>query len=895
MHDALARALAAGATVVTPNRRLARHLVDEYDRVQRAAGKLAWIAARALPWNAWITAMHDEAIAAGVLAPLVPLSPQGSALLWRAAVEADTPPVQDVAGLAASAAEAWTLVHGYGAGGEGWRAWSGSDDEPAAFARWAERYRSALAAHRATDTAVAAERVVQAADAMPSWRGGHVAFVGVVDPTPQQRRLEAALARAGMRVETLAALADLEASPRRAAFASPDAELAAALAWARGEAERRPEARIAVVVPDLAHRLAAVHLAAIDTFGRSDDDASATQAWNVSLGAPIDAVPLVASAIDLIALGWTTLPAGRAAALLRSVHLPDADGESRGARAAVERPWLESGVDFVRAGAVVAALEGRDPALARRLSTLRSLAARHRRATRHGWVDAWREALAAVGWPGDAALSSDDHQALAALDEHLVAFAALDAVSPGRTRGEIGAEEAVVAFAAILSASPFQPESPAAPIQILGLYESIGLPFDALWIAGMNDETLPRALRPHPLLPARWQREHGVPRSDAARELAYARDVVSWWLRAAPDVVVSHATTIEDRPATRAAVFPAGDAVVLFVPPSQAEMQFAARPVLERSTDALAPAVSEAIAERWRAGSGLVAAQSDCPFQALAARRWRADPWPDPVVGLTPMERGNLVHAALAAFWRETGDQPTLVSLVNAPPRFAAARARAAQEAIATIDAARWRRVPAVVRALEEDRLSRLLAEWLIEVELRRPPFATAFVEHEQTLAIGALSLALRLDRVDVLADGGAAIVDYKTGGVPAISRWTGDRPESTQLALYALAWLASRPETPVRATVLARVKRGDPKAVGLYADPGARFAVPKSSERTDPVVDWAALQASWRGTMTDLVDAFVRGEAQVAPRELSVCRTCARHALCRIRDAARDDDEVDA
>jgi hypothetical protein len=257
MHDALARALAAGATVVTPNRRLARHLVDEYDRDQRAAGKRAWVAARAVPWNAWIMAMHDEAIAAGVLTPLVPLSTEGSALLWRAAVEADASPVQDVAGLAASAAEAWTLVHGYGTGGEDWRAWSGAGDEPAAFARWAKHYRAALAAHRATDTAVAAERVVQAAGAMPSWRGGHVAFVGVVDPTPQQRRLEDALARAGMRVETLATFAEGEASPRRAAFASPDAELAAALAWARGEAERRPDARIGVVVPDLAHRLAA--------------------------------------------------------------------------------------------------------------------------------------------------------------------------------------------------------------------------------------------------------------------------------------------------------------------------------------------------------------------------------------------------------------------------------------------------------------------------------------------------------------------------------------------------------------------------------------------------------------------------------------------------------------
>jgi hypothetical protein len=70
MHDALARALAAGATVVTPNRRLARHLIDEYDRDQRAAGKAAWPSARALPWPAWLAELEGEAMAAGASPPL---------------------------------------------------------------------------------------------------------------------------------------------------------------------------------------------------------------------------------------------------------------------------------------------------------------------------------------------------------------------------------------------------------------------------------------------------------------------------------------------------------------------------------------------------------------------------------------------------------------------------------------------------------------------------------------------------------------------------------------------------------------------------------------------------------------------------------------------------------
>jgi hypothetical protein len=58
-------------------------------------------------------------------------------------------------------------------------------------------------------------------------------------------------------------------------------------------------------------------------------------------------------------------------------------------------------------------------------------------------------------------------------------------------------------------------------------------------------------------------------------------------------------------------------------------------------------------------------------------------------------------------------------------------------------------------------------------------------------------------------------------------------------------------------------------------------------------VVDWTSLEATWRGLVTGLVEAFAGGEAQVAPREASVCRSCARQALCRIGAALADDEEA--
>ena len=57
--------------------------------------------------------------------------------------------------------------------------------------------------------------------------------------------------------------------------------------------------------------------------------------------------------------------------------------------------------------------------------------------------------------------------------------------------------------------------------------------------------------------------------------------------------------------------------------------------------------------------------------------------------------------------------------------------------------------------------------------------------------------------------------------------------------------------------------------------------------------MDWAELEGRWRELMQGLAVAFVNGEAAVVPRETSLCRTCARQALCRIGGAAPDDEDA--
>ena len=82
-----------------------------------------------------------------------------------------------------------------------------------------------------------------------------------------------------------------------------------------------------------------------------------------------------------------------------------------------------------------------------------------------------------------------------------------------------------------------KPETPEAPIQVLGALESAGLEFDALWASGLTDEAWPLVARPNPFIPPALQRKAGIPEASAEASLARAQRITAGWLGAAAEVV----------------------------------------------------------------------------------------------------------------------------------------------------------------------------------------------------------------------------------------------------------------------------------------------------------------------------------------------------------------------
>ena len=162
----------------------------------------------------------------------------------------------------------------------------------------------------------------------------------------------------------------------------------------------------------------------------------------------------------------------------------------------------------------------------------------------------------------------------------------------------------------------------------------------------------------------------------------------------------------------------------------------------------------------------------------------------------------------------------------------------------------------------------KLAREWL-ETERGRTPFEVVAREEKRTLEIGGLSLSGRIDRMDRLAQGGHALIDYKTGRASP-KEWMEARPDDPQMPLYAVS--ASE---QVTAVAFAKIRTGEMKFMGFSRDPDVLPKV-KTAE------NWDGLLGTWRVALEELGHDFAHGDARVEPKRLpATCTHCGLQPLC--------------
>ncbi|HTD91144.1 MAG TPA: hypothetical protein VK663_10810, partial [Burkholderiales bacterium] len=252
MTSDLSHAIASGATVVTPNHRLALALKREFDDAQAAAGLLVWNSADILPFSAYVERIYEDALhsdlARGVDLPLL-LTPAQELAVWEHIVRGSEFGSRLLAlhETARLAREAWQLTQAWHLGSQ-INNYS-LDDDSRAFLEWMRRYERTSKQDGHTDVARLPDIVVPLLGRSQFETPKTLIGYGFDVITPQHTAFFSALTAAGCNV-SFAGAQPRPGVARRVACKDSRDEIHRAAAWARMQLEQGLSS-VGVVVPDL--------------------------------------------------------------------------------------------------------------------------------------------------------------------------------------------------------------------------------------------------------------------------------------------------------------------------------------------------------------------------------------------------------------------------------------------------------------------------------------------------------------------------------------------------------------------------------------------------------------------------------------------------------------------
>jgi ATP-dependent helicase/nuclease subunit B len=703
-------------------------------------------------------------------------------------------------------------------------------------------------------------------------------FAGFALATPAHRALLGAWEQRGSASRELPC-AFPEAPAALAHAADGPQELAMVAQWCRERLSVAPAARLLVIVPQLAHRQLEVRRVFDAALG-PDQDAYALEGGQALVGfAPVAAglstLQVLTSQVEFAVLSqW-----------LRESFWPR---PAAAARAQLD-VWLRNVVP-PRLGVrqLLRALRAAPPSLLGCADELAVGIERMLEALGGGprvalgeWCARFGRVFALCELTARAARQRSSHaqQVLQRLDELLQECGALPPAL-----GTFECAAALEHFSQLLARTRFEPATGDAAVTLTATLADPILRYDGIWASGLHSGAIPQAARFDPFIPAAVQRQAGISAADAALLVNQARQSLATLCRCSREFIVSAPRQEADLELTVSPLLAPFGARRHAAPARQAEewpRAMRAARVVESYVDE--PGVAWPEGRPLPAGTRAIELQSRCPFRAYAQLRLGADPLETPVPGITPRERGSMLHRALQLLWMRLGGSTGLGAA-----RAAQLLGRSISECVAqaageilheadadsAADATGLLELRRAAIARERGRAERLIRA-LCELEAGRAPFVIHELEAEHPVSIAGALINVRIDRMDRLADGTHAILDYKTGRA-ITPDWEVARTTHPQLLVYLLA-------AGVAVSALA-VAHLDPKSVVFkgIGDQDSRLPGVKGLGEEGA---WTEQRAAWREQVGQLAADFMRGEARVDPMDRA-CDYCHLQAFCRIADA---------
>lgn len=912
------RDLHGDTLVVCATSRLAQALQQQQARAMVLAGRAQWTPLQALTFDQWLERIQIEINLQGLSeAPALLALPMDSVqerLLWERIIREDLEErsefLFDVAALAKTAIEAHHLSIVWGVKAKAHQL----TEESRRFAGWQRRFltecqeRSWIDKHSLQQALL--DALATCFDRL-NWPR-RVAFAGHTRLNPAERRLQSLLQSRGIelvdwpaapQLRALAAAPAADTAAKSVSYPDANAEALAAAMWVQDRWRANPQARLAIVVPDLSlsrHLLEDTLDDVLMPAAICPSQSEAARPYNISLGMPLSHKPLVHVALTFLQclVDAEKLSQATVSSLLRSPYWSDAQHESA-ARALLEGAMRERlppsasfehfRQDLKRQATASNGHHRQAPKVLHHLEQMaQALPGLQAARLPSHWAKELPSVLRGGGWLFQRKLSSHEFQAKEALLDTIEQLARLD-----EWMGPVPYGTIVSQLRRACADRTFQVQTQGQPrLQVLGVLESSGLSFDGVWVMGMVDTAWPPAARPNALLPSELQRQAQSPNAGAAVQLEFAQALQAHWMHCTPELIFSWPRQQGDAQLSPSPLIPAtADQDHLGCPTSphwslQAAngAQACLAPALD---DSMAPPV--AAGERVRGGTWMLRAQAICPAWAFFQYRLGAQRLEQPTEGLDARKRGTFLHDALELFWKDVKTSKQLNALKHSECEY---RVGMAVDQVLTAyndDPGNTALKPRFA-ALERARLMRLITGWLELERSRAHEFEVVHTEKECALEIEGLPVKMYIDRIDQLADGSTLVIDYKTGANIDTKNWASDRLTEPQLPIYASI---ARPDVgPVHGVVFAKVLMNGPGWAGLSKQDkllpkvkgldstSARKQFPK-----DRFAHWDSVLEHWNQRIRAIAVEVKEGQAGVRFSDIKALDYCDVRALLRLAE----------
>jgi probable DNA repair protein len=810
------------------------------DELRRSAR--AWFTPQVIAYRQWAERLWQGSASDGRL----PLKSSQSSALWRRVIAESTEGdgLIDTLGPARWAGEAWHLLWNWRIDPAELKAASEQSDFRA-FLGWcrtyAEQLRRASWIDQAQIDAALGECRIEPDD--------HIVLADLEDLSPARRALFSSCERRGTTLERWTA-PRVARRAERVKLADSAAELLAAAGWARQCLDGAPDSRIALVISGLGQGAFEVERILSNTLDPRRGEAEPVPEPRFTLqqrGLQND--PLIGAALtglELLSVQGTFASLSR---WLRSPFYQGLEPAQASSAALLEirlRGDVRAQLGFLEAyreAGLAGTLQRAVPRLADALQrALDALGAARQTCTASRWTVLWQDALRHLGWPGRDA----DHRTLRAWESALADFAQLTPIL-----GNMSAARALRELRAVVSQTQLAAPWPTAGVYVFEHLDDVGPGYDCAWVTGFTDAHWPQYARSNPLLPRRLQVEHAMPWCSPHDALRRSERSLQSLARRVPELVISWPGREHDheaQPSPLIQSFPEASADAILAAAGGPAQHGRPRPARTRAKQVIADPPPALEGARIPGGAGALNAQSRCPLRALCEYRLGARELEVVSPGLAPRLQGVATHRALELLLADLPSQAELRAVTA--ERVAECANRALSEQFGAAGSALQ-----VVFTLEHERLCELVGAFL-DKEARRSAFRVEAVERRRTLALGAWTIDVRIDRIDRLANGALAVIDYKTGRRAGAGDWFTERLRDTQIPLYA-----QQAGESVGAAVIVSLRTAGTRYSGLWS---SADAFPDRSHRLPDDRSWLRQLDVWRVQIRQLADQLAAGDSRV-------------------------------